>query len=512
MYDLVPLRLLTHRRPAWVTATGALLLALTACHDSTSPDASALRVANAVPSRAAAPSNRQDDYIVVFSDDVSDVSGRANALLKAHGGNLRFTYTDVIRGFAAHLPPEALQALENDPSVLSIEQDQNFVVAGIQSGLPATAWDLDRIDQRSGTLDATYAYYSDGSGVTAYILDTGVRLTNVEFSGRASAGPDFVNGGSSSSDCNGHGTHMAGKVAGTFWGVAKNASVVSVGVLDCSGAGSTSAILAGLDWVAKNHATPAVANLSFSGPLSSSINQAVATAVSYGVTVVVAAGDYGLPADACQYSPASASSAITVGAMRQGDYLAGMSNTGSCVSLFAPGYQIASAWNTGDNVAWVLDGTSPAAAEVSGAAAIYLSAHPSATPADVKSAIINVATTGVLTGIGASSPNRLLYVGDGASSPPPPPPANAPPTASFTASCSKATCSFNGSASHDDSGIATYSWSFGDGSSQTTTTPSVSHTYRAKGKYSMVVTLTVADAAGLTGTAQKTVTINNGGK
>jgi len=512
MLDL-PLRLMTQRRSAWVLATCALAMSSTACQDVSSPDAGRLQPPTAIARNSqTARSQIPDEYIVVFSDDVSDVSGRANALVKANGGTLRFTYTDAVRGFAAHLSPQAVDALANDPNVVSIEQDQNFVIAGTQSGLPATAWDLDRIDQRSATLDGSYTYYADGTGVTAYILDTGIRITNVEFSGtRATYGPDFISG-TSSDDCNGHGTHMAGKVAGTFWGVAKNAAVVAVRVLDCSGAGSTSAILAGLDWVARNHTTPSVANLSFSGALSATVNQAVASVVAAGVTVVAAAGDYGLPADACQYSPASASSAITVGAMRQGDGLAGMSNTGTCVSLFAPGYQIASAWYTGDNIAWVLDGTSPAAAEVSGAAAVYLSAHPTATPAQVKSAIVGNATVGVLSNIGAGSPNLLLFVGDGTSSPPPPPPTNAPPTASFTASCSKANCTFNGSGSRDDSGIVSYSWSFGDGTSQTTTGATVTHTYRLKGKYSMVVNLVVTDGGGLTGSAQKTITINTSGK
>jgi PKD repeat protein len=194
--------------------------------------------------------------------------------------------------------------------------------------------------------------------------------------------------------------------------------------------------------------------------------------------------------------------------------MAGFSNYGPCVDLFAPGFSITSDWYTGDNIVWVQDGTSSAAAHASGAAAIFMALNPSATPADVSNALTGNATAGALTGLGSGSPNLLLYTGDGSAPPPPPPPApttNNPPTASFTASCSRAKCSFNGSGSKDDVGIVSYSWTFGDGASLTSTSATASHTYTAKGSYSETVTLTVTDAGGLTGTAQKTITIKNGG-
>jgi subtilisin family serine protease len=496
---------------------GVLALTLAACQDSVAPGSST-RAASAAPLRSLqdASSRIPDEYIVVFNDDVGDVSGHAKSLVNAHGGSLHFTYAGALRGFSAHMSAQAAAAIENDPNVAYVEQDQTMTAASLASTgtqSPVYQWGIDRIDQRGSTLDLSYSWLSDASGVTVYILDTGIRITHQDFGGRASYGPDFVSS-TSSDDCNGHGTHMAGTVGGSYYGVAKNVSLVAVRVLDCSGVGTASAAIAGLDWVTRNHAPLSVANLSFSGAFSSTVNQAVANAIAAGVTVVAAAGDNGMPPDACQYSPSSAPGAITVGAMRQTDLMAGFSNYGPCVDLFAPGFSITSDWYTGDNIVWVQDGTSSAAAHASGAAAIFMALNPSATPADVSNALTGNATAGALTGLGSGSPNLLLYTGDGSAPPPPPPPApttNNPPTASFTASCSRAKCSFNGSGSKDDVGIVSYSWTFGDGASLTSTSATASHTYTAKGSYSETVTLTVTDAGGLTGTAQKTITIKNGG-
>lgn len=516
MLQSIPMGRLT--RVCAVRATlGVLALTLAACQDTVSPGSSVTHAASAAPSRTVqfASSRIPDEYIVVFNDDVSDAAGQAKALVSARGGSVHFVYSGALHGFSAHMSAQAAAAIENDPNVAYVEQDQTLAAAGMAStGVqsPVPAWGLDRIDQRGSTLDNSYSWLSDGTGVTVYILDTGIRITHQDFGGRASYGPDLVSN-TSSNDCNGHGTHMAGTVGGTTYGVAKNVSLVAVRVLDCTGAGTASVAIAGLDWVISNHATLSVANLSFAGASSATLNQAVANTIAAGVTVVAAAGDYGMPPDACQYSPASAPGAITVGAMRQTDMMAGFSNYGPCVDLFAPGFSITSDWYTGDNIVWQLDGTSSAAAHASGAAAIYLSLHPTATPADVSSGLVGSATSGVLTGLGTGSPNLLLYTGDSASSAPPPPPpptSNAAPVASFTASCSRAKCTFNGSASTDDVAIVSYSWNFGDGSSMTSTGPKASHTYTAKGTYNETVTLTVTDGGGLTGSTQKTLTIKNG--
>lgn len=503
-----------------LATVGLVALTLSACQESVAPNPQGAHAPGAAARDAqAADSHIPDQYIVVFDDTVNDVGGRAQGLMQSNGGSVGFTYTAALKGFSAHMSAQAAAALANSPAIALVEQDQTVTTSGMTStsGVqkPAWVWGMDRVDQRGPALDTTYHWIGDGSGVTVYILDTGIRITHQDFGGRASYGPDLVSG-TSSNDCNGHGTHMAGTVGGAYYGLAKNVSLVAVRVLDCSGAGSASTAIAGLDWVTQNHVGPSVANLSFTGPMSSTLNQAVANAIAAGVTVIASAGDNGIPPDACQYSPASAPGAITVGAMRQTDIMAGFSNYGSCVDLFAPGFSITSDWWTGDNIVWSLDGTSSAAAHVSGAAAIYLSMNPSATPSQVASAIIGSATTGALGQLGANSPNLLLYTGDfsGSSSPPPPPPpSNAAPTASFTVSCSKAACSFNGSASTDDVGIVSYAWAFGDGTSQTTTGPTTSHTYSGKGsKYNETITLTVTDGGGLTGTASKTVTISTRGK
>lgn len=508
-------------RPRAVGVTiGAVALMLVGCQDSIAPNGNAVRAPNAAAHDAANNGSQiPDEYIIVFNDSVGDVTGRANALLGTHGGNLHQTYSNALKGFSAHMSAQGAAELANDPNVAYVEQDQTLSTAGMFSSgtqKPAWEWGLDRIDQRPAALDTSYSWMSDGTGVTVYIFDTGIRITHQDFGGRAVYGPDFVSN-TSSNDCNGHGTHMAGTVGGTVYGVAKNVSLVAVRVLDCSGNGTASTAIAALDWVIQNHATPSVVNMSFAGPSSASLNQAVASAIAAGVTVVAAAGDYGVPPDACQYSPASAPGAITVGASRLGDSMAGFSNYGKCVTLFAPGMSITSDWWTGDNIVWALDGSSSAAAHVSGAAAIYLSMNPSATPAAVASSIVGSATTGLLTQLGAGSPNLLLYTGDPSvpqpnPAPPPPPPGNTPPTASFLASCVKNKCSFDGSASTDNSGIASYGWAFGDGTSQTTSGPKTTHTYSSKGNYSVTVTLTVTDNGGMNGSMKKTLNIKNSGK
>lgn len=516
MYDLVPMRLLTHRRSAWVTATGALLVMLSACQDTASPDGSALRLPSATSSRVSQATNNgriSNEYIVVFNDDVTDVKGRANAILKAHGGTLNFTYSDALKGFSAHLSDKQAAALADDPDIAFIEQDQLVNAAGSGTQSPVNG-NLDRIDQRGPVVDNSYSWSSDGTGVTVYILDTGIRITHNDFGGRASYGVDIV-GGTGGADCNGHGTHVSGTVGGSFFGVAKNVSLVSVRVLDCSGAATVSNVIAGLDWVTRNHVSPSVANLSLTTMASSTLNQAIANTIAAGVTVVGAAGEY-YSGNACDLSPGSAPGAIIVGASHTTinitDEIAGFSDYGSCVTLFAPGQSVTSAWYTGDNINWTLDGTSMAAAAASGAAAMYLSTHPGATPSDVKNALIANATTGVLMNVQAGTPNRLLYVGNdggtGGGTGGSPPPPNAAPTASFKVSCAKTVCSFDASGSRDDVGIVSYAWNYGDGVSETKSVPTTSHTYKAKGKTTVTITLTVTDGGGLTGTARQSITVS----
>ena len=506
------------RKSALFVALGALTLALSACKEVAAPESLTIDQPEPLPWQSAS-SNIPGQYIVTFGDHVPDVPGLAKQLVAQSGGSLDYTYTKVLKGFSATIPQQAALALYNNPNVDLVEPVQTVSAAGVQSPAP---WWLDRIDQRSSTLDNSYAWPVSGSGVTVYILDSGIRITHQDFEGRASYGYDFVSNTTTANDCNGHGTHIAGSVAGRVYGVAKGASLKSVRVLDCNGTGSTSAIIAGLDWVARNRVSPAVANLSISGPYSATVNQAVANAIASGVTVTVAAGDGGTAGyDACQYSPASASGAITTGAMStqmgidaQGSY----SNSGPCVDLFAPGYQITSDWNSTDSGNWLLTGTSSSSALVAGAAALYLAANPSATPSQVSSGVLAASTTGILIGLGAGSPNRLLYTGTGTApvptdpTDPPPPPTNAAPSASFTWTCQKASCSFNASSSSDDTGISTYAWTFGDGTSASSSSATTTHVYGLKGNYNMIVRLTVTDRGGLTSSTEKTLAIRNKGK
>jgi subtilisin family serine protease len=488
----------------------AAIALLAGCHDeATSPGADSMEVP---ASLAVQPTTIPNQYIVVFKNEVTDAPGLARKLAADAGATIGHSYSHALKGFSAHLSEQAAAAIARQPAVAYVEADQEFTLAGTQTG---PAWGLDRIDQASLPLDGFFNYPTTGSGVNVYILDSGIRRTHVEFSGRVVPAFSAIADGYGADGCHWHGTHVAGVVGGVTYGVAKGATLHSVRAYDCSGIGTTSSIVAAVDWITSNRVLPAVANLSISGPASAAVNTAVGNSINAGITYVVAAGN-NAGASACGYSPASVPGAITVAAIGGMDAQATYSNVGSCVDLYAPGTQIYGPVNTDDNAIQLNSGTSQASAFVAGAAALYLQANPGATPAQVAEAIVSNATTGVVTGVTGGTPNRLLRVIGGAGSPlppppPPPPPANAPPVASFTASCSKASCSFNGSGSTDDSGISSYSWNFGDGATATGTSPLSSHVYAAKGNYSVNVTLTVTDNAGLTSSVQKSIAIRNKG-
>jgi subtilisin family serine protease len=340
----------------------------------------------------------RDRYIVVFRDDTPDAPGLARQLVAARGGTLHHTYGSALRGFAATLPPAALEAVRRNPRVAYVEQDGIASASATQYSAP---WGLDRIDQ---SVDGNYTYTATGSGVRIYVLDTGIRYDHADFGGRAAAGYDAYGG--TGADCNGHGTHVAGTAAGSTYGVAKSATVVSVRVLDCNGSGTWSAVIAGVDWVTANHVKPAVANMSLSGGGNTSLDAAVGNSISAGVTyAVAAANDWG---DACYYSPARIAAALTVAASTSSDERSWFSNYGRCVDVYAPGSGIVSAWHTSTTATNTLNGTSMASPHVAGVAALYLEGSPTAAPATVVAAIVNSASTAGLAGAGTGAPNNRL--------------------------------------------------------------------------------------------------------
>lgn len=326
--------------------------------------------------------------------------------LSSAGIETDYVYSEV-GGFSAALSDAEVDELQADPSVAHIEPNAIVTIATDQQD---ATWGLDRIDQRNLPLDGVYTYHATGAGVDSYIIDTGIRSSHLEFSGRTAPGYTAINDGWGDQDCNGHGTHVAGTVGGTIFGVAKETTLIPVRVLDCGGGGSTAGVVAGIDWVASVASGPSVANLSLGGPASTAIDQAVTRLSDQGVTVVVAAGNENQ--NACNVSPARAASAITVGSTTSTDARSSFSNWGTCVDVFAPGSNITAAWHTADNVINTISGTSMASPHVAGAAALYLQGNPDASPSQVADAIISTATPGVISGAGTGSPNLLLYTLD----------------------------------------------------------------------------------------------------
>ena len=333
---------------------------------------------------------------------------------KEHGNRYgvqdRLVYGAALKGYAGKIPPGQLAKIQSDPRVAYVEPDG--VVHKSATTQASPPWGLDRIDQGALPLSGSYTYTSDGTGVKAYVIDTGIRRTHAQFGGRAIAGADYVSPSTGSNDCDGHGTHVAGTIGGATYGVAKNVTLVAVRVLDCGGSGYWSWVIAGIDWVTAQReaypAQPAVANMSLGGGATSSVDSAVSRSITKGVTYSIAAGNSNR--DACRYTPARVGDALTIGSTTSTDARSSFSNYGSCVDWFAPGSSILSAYHTSDTATATMSGTSMAAPHVAGAAALYLQGDTDATPAEVRGAVFNDLTKGVVTNSNTAN-NHLLFVG-----------------------------------------------------------------------------------------------------
>ncbi len=360
-------------------------------------------------------------YIVLLRDDAVSSASVALSAVRPFGGDVTYTYSSAVNGFAVKVPAsradDFVEAMQNDPAVDLVEADQPvYTQQAVQTNAP---WGLDRSDQRNLPLDTLYTYTAKGAGVRAYIIDTGIFAGHADFGGRVASGFTVINDGRGTTDCNGHGTHVAGTVGGATWGIAKAVTLVPVRVLGCTGSGSTSGVIAGIDWMTANAPLPAVANMSLGGGASSAMDAAIARATAKGIPVVVAAGNENR--NACLGSPARAPSALTIGATDSQDRRASFSNYGACLDLFAPGVAIRSASYNSPTGSRLLSGTSMASPHVAGLAALVLETQPSATAEQVNAFIKSTATPGKVIDARTGSPNLLIFTRGVGEAPPPPP-------------------------------------------------------------------------------------------
>ena len=490
-------------------------LAVTACQDATPP----VPDSNARLAAERAATQAEGKYVVVFNDDVSDAPGLARALAATHGAALRFTYTNAIKGMAvADLNDAQAAALARNPQVRYLELDAPAeLFTTVQSSPPS--WGIDRVDQDDLPLNQSYGYDFDGTGSNVYIFDTGIRRSHVDFGNRANFVPAGANGNTQgnfvpdgradATDCHGHGTHVAGTAAGATYGIAKNAAIWSARVVDCNGSGNVSYAIAAVDWCTANCVRPAVVNMSLGYGDVQSLRDAVGRSVDAGVNYAVAAGNgdfLGRPQNACLQSPAGQAKAHTVGATTSTDNESSFSNYGTCVDILAPGSSIVSASYSTDNGSATMSGTSMASPHVAGTIAIYLQENPLLTPSDVSALLVSRAEPNTITRHSASVANGTpnLFLQTLAASAPPPTPTDAPPTATFTKSCSGFTCTFTSTAT-DDHGITAREWTFSaDGTTASGTTVTKTFTRRTNS----TVTHRVTDTANQSTSSSQTVSCN----
>ena len=473
-------------------------------------------VAALAPSAQAAP-DAPRRYIVVLKDSVSSPGSVASSHAREHGARVTYVYTHALKGYSAAMSETAARRIGHDSRVSYVELDG--VVTKSTDQAPVT-WGLNRIDDRALPMDGNYSYATTGAGVTAYIIDSGVTATTTEFGDRVSSGYDAIDGGDAT-DCDGHGTHVAGTVGSSTYGVAKGVDLVAVRVLDCNGSGTWSGVIAGVDWVTGVHAAgaPAVANMSLGGGASSAVDDAVTKSIADGVTYAVAAGNgnkAGQAQDACNYSPARIPNALTTGATDKTDTKASWSNYGTCLDLFAPGVGITSTTQEGGTATW--SGTSMASPHVAGVVALYLETSPTASPAEVATVITSRATPNLVLNEGTGSPDLLLF--SLLTAPTEPAPGNTAPSVSVTAPVAGSTVSgtvpVSATATDSDGSVQEVEFFLGAAG-----TPFHSDTNAADGwgfdwdstsvaNGAHTITALATDDAGATGSASVSVTVSNG--
>jgi subtilisin family serine protease len=359
---------------------------------------------------SARPASPLGRYIVVLRDDAANPAAVAGQHAARFGARISHVYSHALKGYAASLPTALVRALLSDRNVAYIERDTVMQADTTQTG---ATWGIDRTDQRTLPLSGTYTYTRTGAGVTVYILDTGVRFSHQEFGGRATSGRDVVSGDNDSTDCHGHGTHVAGTAAGATYGIAKGASIVAVRVLDCNGSAPTSTVVAGIDWVTANHTAgqPAVANMSLSGGANTALDNAVRNSIADGISYTLAAGNgniLGMAQNACNVSPARVAEAMTISSIDKSDRRVSYAGIGNCVDWFAPGLNVVSAGNGSDSGTATMSGTSMAAPHAAGVAAQYLQTNTSASPAAVRQALFDLTTKNKVANA-RSVNNHLLF-------------------------------------------------------------------------------------------------------